>query len=395
MIRMDEATGGRPESRYGLPLYVCTLLLGSLTTILGLFTVFPDLPGWVIWSVPAVLGVLLGFVFAARPALGDSIRSLSHGGTLAWWLMAVALFVCASVVTGRRSLLLGLLALQLPALFTLVTERGYARYYVLCGFTVALVVSMTRPTMAVACVIMGVFLFVMTATMAYENFFFGMENAPPGSQIGISAWLPLRAAIVRFTLAAAVTFPLAWLTPVRPVPVAGRGSSGRNWQPVASGNIDTSFTLLETFLYTMILILMLLVLGAVLKWMRNRRRRRQSEMIVESLGVPVGEFRPVREAEPPPPPDPRTPIGQVVFWYNRFADYAGRRGKARKPSETPAQFRRRLVEECALPAQPVDTITSRFELARYAPGEVTEQEAQEFQRLVQETIARLKASADT
>lgn len=393
MIRIDEATSGRPESRYSLALYTSTLLLATSTSILGLTVAVGPLPVWANWSVPVIIGMILGFVFAARPVLGDSIRSLSHGEATAWWLLSGALFAMASVIFGGWIPLAGLVALQIPALFTLVLERGYARYYVLCGLTFALAVASARMLPIVSVVIIALFMLLMILTMAYENFFFGLENAPAGAQFTTSAWLPLRAAMVRFTICALATAPLILLTPV-PEPSQFDNSSGDTFEPRITGNIDSSFTLLETFIYTMVLVLLLIGLGALLRWMRNRRRRRSDEMLPESIGMPVGEFREIEKPTPPPLPDPRTPIGKVVFWYGRFSEKSEKRGRGRKPSETPEEFRRALLEDQVVPSEAVDTITSRFETARYASGEVTEQEAHEFQLIVQETVSRMSGDKE-
>lgn len=388
MIRVDEATSARPESKFALGLYAATLALACMSSVVGLNAAFPGLPLWANAAVPCLLGACLGFVFAARPALADSIRTLSHGEAMAWWLLSGALFFCASFIFGRWLPLAGLVVLQIPAAFTLVGERGYARFYVLCGLTMALAMSSARIPSWVGLVALGLFLLLLGIVMAYETFYFGLENAPAGAQLGINPRLPLRAGLLRLGVTALLAAPLIRLTPVAP-PRPPAPDAGPRFTPRSSGNIDTSLTLVEAFVYTMLLIALLLVLGALMKWIRSKRRRKGVTELPESIGVPVVVTELGRAQESPVEPDLRTPLGRMIHWYRRFTEGVARRGQARKPSQTPEEFRLTAVQTSAVPEAAASRITALFEQARYAPGKPGEDEARKFERVVEETLARL------
>ena len=139
----------------------------------------------------------------------------------------------------------------------------------------------------------------------------------------------------------------------------------------------------------MILILFLLLLGALMKWLQARRRRKQATMMPEGLGVPVGDIWRLKDEEAVVRPTLESPMERIVYHYKRLSEGTGKRGRARKMWETPQEFQTALVEASVIPEKAAAEITKQFEKARYARGDVTEQQAAQFEITVDNTLARL------
>ena len=382
-----------PEATYRLGLWASSVALGVATAVpTGLVAWRAAAPSP--WSLAA--GAFLGYgaalllVAGLRPALSDWLKGFSQNESLLGWLaVALAWLGGAVALTGHWSPLAGLLAVQAVAVPALAREKGYARWYLLNGVTLAMA-CLSLPT-HVAAWSMAAFGAALVSTLAQDSFFHSLLGAPREAGLGANPWTPSRVAARRFAYATPAAALLAWLTPaqrVRPL----RPASEAVFRPLSRDRLDTGFAFFEAMAYTGVLALCLIGLAYLHRWLRDRRRRKRSAVAPESLGEPVGGIRRLR-SEPPIEPHAvdHTPRGRIVAAFGRFAATAQLRGRPRQASETPREFADGLVAAMVLDRTPAEGIRDAFQSARYEARIPTEADAESFDRLIDAEIAVMES----
>jgi len=380
-----------PEQRtaMGTGLMIATTALTSYVVLLALELSYHNLPNWLPPAVVVAFAFISGFTLLGRAAIADLWTTMEHKSRMVAVVALGAVFILAGSLGGRQPFI-GFAALHLPLLLCLVSPRGYAWYYFVAGTTVG--TALLHFQMEGAMVIGGVGLCLLLLTLAYENFFFTLEDNPAATRV--SALLPLWLAIKRALLCAAFTAPVLWFTPL-PQPFLRRESPN---PPAATPRLDSdkfNLDLVKAALYTGALFLLLLGLLALLRYLRNKLRRKQSEVLPESIGVPVASARlaPTRAAEEYLD-TPRTPREKIVNLYRQFGQGLRSPKARRHPAQTPAEYAEILENRGALTRDQVREITSLFIAARYDQVEPDWEQAQRFEDLTSKALSSSRAEED-
>jgi hypothetical protein len=319
---------------------------------------------------------------AARVSMVDLWRTMEHNTKLVVALFMVALFWTAGMVPGRWTPLAGLVALHLPAAVTLVSERGFARMYLLSTLTCAFAVVGSDQQ---ACtVLLAVFALVLFQTLAYESFYNRVIGQPVSTRI--NPWLPAALALGRFVMFGTPAY-LLWRLLPQPRPFlqdkTGIPDDRQSAHPDPS---QFNANLLKAFLYTMALVLLLLGLIAFLRYLRAKFRRKRGEMLPESIGIPVSAPQKVPRPSKRRRAPADDPLEQIVKEYERFSTSLKSELAHRAPHQTPEEYAVRLRNLAAVSSPLLRDITAEFSAARYTPGEVTWEMAEEFTGLVERAI---------
>jgi len=147
--------------------------------------------------------------------------------------------------------------------------------------------------------------------------------------------------------------------------------------------------LIKAFLYTMALVLLLLALIALLRYLHSKLKRKEAELLPESIGVPVGSPVRTNRSDRPVSREPANdPLAQIVRDYRRFST-AMKSDKARRsPSDTPKEFETKLRELAVMPRTAIQDITAGFTEARYAGEALDWDMAAAFSRQIDEALRK-------
>ena len=367
----------------GTGMYLGATALVSFSFLLGLNTLFNLHPA-VNSAATVFLALCVGFALAARTSMVEVWCTMEPNGRLAIVIMLAIYFSLACLAPGRWTILAGLLALHIPAAITLVSERGYARLVLLTGLTSAFAVSTWNAIAGTYAI--GVFALLLFITLSYESFFFRIVSQPVSTRI--NSWLPAGLASWRFLLFATPTW-LLWQYLPSPKPFLiqppGRPEEVVSHQSVNPEEFNSN--LIKAFLYTMVMVLLLLALIAMLRYLHSKLKSKRGELLPESVGVPIGSpQRMAREEKRRRAARPDDPLEQIVKEYERFSTALRSDLAHRNPSHTPSEFANRLRNLAVVPAPLLAEITSEFSNARYAPDKVTWENAEHFTSLVEQAI---------
>jgi hypothetical protein len=314
----------------------------------------------------------------------DVWRTMEPNIRLATWVFVAVFFSLACLAPGKWTPLSGLVALHVPMAVTLVSERSFARLYLLTGFTTAfaIVQSAIYPSVAVVAAA-ALLLFI---TLAYESFFFKVAALPVSTKV--NAFLPLGLALGRFVLFGGIAGVLWYLLPSpRPFLVTQPRiiSDEVRARPTMTPD-QFNAHLFKAFLYTMGMVLLLLGLLALLRYLHSKLKRTKGELLPESIGIPMSS--PMRMAREKKRRRERgdDPLMQMVKDYERFSSAPKSELARRRPSQTPQEFATKLRNVAALPSAIVGQITDAFTGARYAEQPVTWETAEEFSNLVDQAL---------
>ncbi|MGI8905618.1 MAG: DUF4129 domain-containing protein [Candidatus Sumerlaeaceae bacterium] len=357
--------------------------LTSFSFLLG-FNVLFEFPDYLNPALTVLLALCVGFAMASRVSMIDLWKTMEHNTRLALIVFLGLYFALTSMAPGHFSPFAGLVALHVPAALTLVSDRGFARLYILTGLTSAFAVLNFLPHVA-AC-LLAVYGLLLFLTLSYENFFFRLLSQPVSTPV--SGWLPLLLAASRYILFAAPAWLLWRFVPTPPPFLFHPSDVDREQQRQRPISDPASFnaSLVKAFLYTMALILLLLGLIAMLRYLHSKFRRKGGELLPESIGVPVGSLQKLSRAENQRTERGNDPLAQIVKEYERFSTALRSDLAQRAPSQTPEEFATRLRNLAAIPGPLLSDITAEFSTARYAPQEVTWETAERFTGLIEQAV---------
>jgi hypothetical protein len=391
-VRSYEAEHEANIWNLGTGVFISVTALSSFSCLLGLNRLFA-LHAAVNPAVTVALALCVSFALAARVSMVDLWRTMEHNTRLVIVIFTGALFMVGGYAAGRWNLLAGLVTLHLPAAFTLVSERGFARMYLLSSLTACFAVIGWNQQLCV--LVLALYAFLLFQVLAYESFYDRVVVQPVSTRI--NPWLPGALALGRFLLFGGVA-GLLWRVLPLPRAFLREGAPGAEDEQRGPAPDPSHFNanLLKAFLYTMALILLLLALIALLRYLHAKFKRKHGEVLPESIGVPVSAPerlpRAERRARGPRADDP---LEQIVKEYQRFSSALKSELAHRAPSQTPEEYARRLRNLAALPSPLVRDITAEFSAARYTPDEVTWKQAEEFTGLVERAIRTEEESASS
>lgn len=366
----------------GTGMFLGATALTSCSLLLAVNRLF-DVKPVVNPALTVLVALCIGFAMGARTSMVDLWRTMEHNTRLAVTVLLVAYFGLAGLAPGRWTPLAGMAALHLPAVLTLVSERGFARLYLLVCLTTCFSVIGWNPSASTY--ILAVVALLLFFTLTYETFFFRVIAQPVSTRI--NAWLPAGLALGRYLLFAAPAF-LLWRVAPSPRPfLLQPGNAPVEEKQRTYNPQEFNGNLLEAFLYTMGLVLLLLGLIAFLRYLHSKFRRKRGEVLPESIGVPVmSPQRMAREGKRRRGPRADDPLEQIVKEYERFSTSLKSERAHRDPSQTPQEFATSLRNIAALPGTLVGDITQEFSSARYATELVTWKTAEHFSALIDRAI---------
>jgi hypothetical protein len=375
----------RIAAAYATGMYMSVVALGAITCAATLHVILPQTPAWLLLVASA--SALSFPVFAARSlrvSIDDLVRNFSASERILAVLVVVFVFAAPSVFMRRWSPLSGLLAVQVPIAFLLVSEAGFSAYYLLCGLTVALTASkIPEPFSYVWLLPFGAALVV---TMAYENFFFSIEGLRVATDAKVS--LPLRAGLPSFALTLLATLPVALAVPAL-MPLRYRPAGTQPGSAVGAPQFEFEMSTIKLFLISVPLVFATLGLAALARWVYRRLRARKNTLLPETSGAPTGTAHSLqRKRRQRPPLNPRDPRSVFVQCYWKLNEALAKDGAARAPHQTPDEFARDLTARHVLNGTDVDAVTDGFVRARYSAERVTHADAESFRRLVGRIIDR-------
>lgn len=336
-------------------------------------------------AIPLGVFVLAGSALSARTGLSDVWRAFDTNTKVTVVVFVGAYFSVASWSFGRWNPLIGLLALHLPAVLTCISERAFARLYLLAGLTGAFALSGSDPYAGFG--LLTLLFFLVCITAAYDNFYFALEEVPGAT--GVTAWAPLLLAVGRSLMVLPAVAVLLWISPRPVVPVALT-------PPVAADNpapplTEEEFTgrIFEAIIYTAIMMVLILGLIALLRYLRNKFRRQQGEVLPESIGVPVGSRirgTTIQDDEASEAGD--SPLAQVVRAYRRVTSPPpGSTSKGRGRHQTPLEYLAAYRDSGRAAKEEFAELTCQFERARYTSEPLVEEAAVDFTQLAERIIA--------
>lgn len=368
---------------FGTLLFLSASGLASFSCMTALGLGFPEFPNWVPPIVVLTVATAMAVVFFGRAAVADVWITSEPKTRMALVVTLGAIFSLSTFSSGNQPMT-GLAFLHIAMLTCLTSPRGFAWYYILTGTSMGICLLHLPPQAAPFFAL--TFLFFLLLTCAYDNFFFTLEANPTASRA--SAWLPLWLAISRWSIGALVVVPVAYIAPM-PDAFLQRRTHVPQSDPVRTHDPEQfNLDLLKMAIYSGFLLLLLIALLAMLRYLRNKLRRKASELLPESIGIPVSSsVRTKRSRSEGTGKTADSPRERIVQLYTAFGHGFRASKSRRKPVQTPSEYSTVLQNRAALSRGQVDEITRAFIKARYTDAPTGWEDAQRFEELTRTALA--------
>ncbi|GAB4315442.1 MAG: hypothetical protein Kow0059_07530 [Candidatus Sumerlaeia bacterium] len=338
-----------------------------------------------IWGAPAIYALTAAVSWELADLLEDFQRQLGLREKFAFFLAHVALLFSHVPAVGRFYLVWAMAALFVPLLLFLQREVNFNRLALAAGLTwwARLV---RRPDEGPWLTLAFMALMIVAFLSSHHFLMYRRYGVTKGEKPGFF-WRVAGLWIAAMTAGGLVI----WLLLPRLEPVADRAAASASTlrppsPPAGPPPVDLNF-LLEALLWTS------LIFGLLygIYWIRAKWGGRR--------GVPFEAARTTlervkdsveRRVLHPWRANLMNPADQVIFYYNLFCESMGRFNLGRRPAMTPVEYeaflRERSGDVIRERGEDLNFITTVFQRALYAGGEVSSVESRHFHRLTGQII---------
>ncbi len=351
------------------------------------------------------LTVVILLVQLMRVPLMEFFRELQSGERLGLGLACLVLFLTPSFVRGGWAPMTGLAVLFFPLALGLVHPPGFARYYMLCGISIALATAGLSPQRGLPVLIAFSSLLVVCITL--EAWFFSLmsrERRAPGTRRPVVHRNHiLGLGLSRLGMAMGITVPVAALLSTLPLdqPVIQR--SGRPLPRLAQ-SLDMDLSLLQFLVQSVVIMMGAICLALLYRWLESRRPKTMEEQ--ENLAMATIETMEIGDTPRRTSQGKRKDLNAretILLLHDRLSEQLRRWTLQREPNQTIHQWETKPGgmnspgdhgSDSAWPHDQARDLAKKISAvaihARYSPVHPDWNDVKRFERLCTELLKALR-----